>query len=237
MADATYQPKVYRDSNGNRQVVASGGIIKVESGGIIDLESGGYLTSALSHAELRTVLDSKQVRINSRDFTQTSGSSIGFQSKPAQAATSTGSVIGCEISPRVDSGFACGNVIGAHVNAYLKGTAAGTISGDVRGLNVELITDDAGVRDIGGNVSAIRIRAAFSGGTVSGKISALRVEKMEAQTNSKQWDALIELPSICTGVWNSDPGTEISGSITGYIKVRVNGADRYIALYPTGPTD
>lgn len=31
----TYQPKVYRDEGGDRQVIASGGEIKVESGGII----------------------------------------------------------------------------------------------------------------------------------------------------------------------------------------------------------
>lgn len=35
MADATYQPKVYRKNSGNTQVVASGGLIDVESGGSI----------------------------------------------------------------------------------------------------------------------------------------------------------------------------------------------------------
>lgn len=40
---AGYQPKVYRDSNGNRQVVASGGEILVESGGEIDAASGAFI--------------------------------------------------------------------------------------------------------------------------------------------------------------------------------------------------
>lgn len=35
MADATYQPKVYRKQGGDVQVVASGGSIDVESGGKI----------------------------------------------------------------------------------------------------------------------------------------------------------------------------------------------------------
>lgn len=46
MADATYQPKVYRTQGGNQIVVASTGNIKVESGGGIDLESGGQLRVA-----------------------------------------------------------------------------------------------------------------------------------------------------------------------------------------------
>ena len=40
MPDTTYGPKVFRDSGGNRQVVASGGEIKVESGGTLMSVSG-----------------------------------------------------------------------------------------------------------------------------------------------------------------------------------------------------
>ncbi|OFX13611.1 MAG: hypothetical protein A2W00_04435 [Candidatus Eisenbacteria bacterium RBG_16_71_46] len=40
---STYQPKVYREQGGSRQVVASGGSLDVESGGEIDIESGGAL--------------------------------------------------------------------------------------------------------------------------------------------------------------------------------------------------
>ena len=43
MADATYQPKVYRKQGGAEFVVASSGAVTVESGGQIDLESGGRL--------------------------------------------------------------------------------------------------------------------------------------------------------------------------------------------------
>lgn len=39
MADATYQPKVYRKQGGDELVVASGGSITVESGGALDLEN------------------------------------------------------------------------------------------------------------------------------------------------------------------------------------------------------
>lgn len=43
-ADTTYGPKVYKDSGGDREVVADGGVLKVESGGNITLESGSTLT-------------------------------------------------------------------------------------------------------------------------------------------------------------------------------------------------
>src|SRR3990167_1880826 len=190
-----------------------------------------------TNMSLRTVTDSHSVRINSRDYTQASGSSIGFQSKPAQTVTSTGSVIGGEISPRVNNDIDIANVIGLHVDAYLKGTATKTVSGDVRGLQVELVTDDAGTNTVSGDVTAIRVRAAFSASTLSGVMAPFRVEVAEAQTNSQNWDCLFQLTGNSAGVWNSDPATEVSGSIKGYIKVIVNGADRYIALYDTGPTD
>ena len=190
-----------------------------------------------SHLSLNTGGDGKQVRINSRNFTQATGSSIGLQVKPAQNATSTGSVIGAEISPRINNTFTVANVIGLHTDAYLKGTTARRISGDVRGLQVEMVTDDAATNTISGNVSAIRIRTAFSATTITGKFAALRIEKNEVQTNSKNYDAVMELTSKVAGVWNDDPNTELPGAIKGYIKVLVNGQVRYIALYDTAPTD
>ena len=41
MPDTSYQPKVYREQGGDRQVIASGGALDVESGGELDIESGG----------------------------------------------------------------------------------------------------------------------------------------------------------------------------------------------------
>ena len=46
MADATYQPKVYRKQGGEELVVADGGTIRVESGGTLVLESGSTATLA-----------------------------------------------------------------------------------------------------------------------------------------------------------------------------------------------
>ena len=43
MADATYQPEVYREQGGDRLVVASEGSADIESGGAINVESGGAI--------------------------------------------------------------------------------------------------------------------------------------------------------------------------------------------------
>lgn len=46
MADATYQPKVYRKQGSDEEVIASGGQETVESGGKIAIESGGEIEGA-----------------------------------------------------------------------------------------------------------------------------------------------------------------------------------------------
>lgn len=196
----------------------------------------GIMTTPLTlHMDFQTTSDNRTIRLNSRNYAS-SGNNIGFQSKPAQAVNGA-DITGCEISPRVNNGFTMsGSVIGAKVDAFLRGTSAGTITGDVRALNLELVTDDAGTRTISGNVNAIRIRSAFSGTTISGKFVPIRIEKAETQTNSKQYDAVLELPSTNAGVWNDAPGTEPT-TADGYIKVLVNGNARYIQLYSGAPVD
>lgn len=186
---------------------------------------------------LKSASDNKPVTINSRNYTQATGSSIGFQSKPAQTVTSTGSVIGGEISPRVNDDIDIANVIGLHVDTYLKGTTAKTVSGDVRGLQVELVTDDAGTNTVSGNVIGIRQRAAFSASTLTGYMTPFQVEIAEAQTNSQQWDYGYVFTGSNGLIWKDDYTTEVSasGAVAGAIKVRVNGADRWIALYDTAP--
>lgn len=210
----------------------------------ITLATGGIIASTSDHLILRsgttaTDLAGKTVRINSLTNIGTANSLIGFQSKPAQGASTAQNVIGCEISPRVNDTFALtgsGSLIGAHVDAYLKGTT-GNIAGDVRGAQIELVTDDAGARTISGNVNALRVRAAFSATTITGKFIPFRVEKAESQTNSKNFDALFDLTGQSPDCWSDDPTTELDqpgGTVKGYIKVRVNAADRYIALYEKG---
>lgn len=178
----------------------------------------------------------KTVRINSITNTGTANSLIGFQSKPAQGVATAQNVIGGEISPRVNDTFALtgsGTLIGLHVDAYLKGTT-GDIAGDVRGMQIELVTDDAGTRTVTGDVVGLRMRAAFSG-TITGNMVGLRIEKAETQTNSKQWEYVMELTGENGLIWDDDFGTEPSTAAGGF-KVRINGADRWVQTYSSAPS-
>ena len=201
--------------------------IKAAAGRNLDLRAATLLT--------------KPVRINSfTDSTTASGDLIGFQSKPRTGIAGTQTVYGCQISAQISNGIALtgsGSIVGGHIDVYVRGTSAGTIAGDVRGLQIELMTDDAGTRDITGYVTALRIRKVFSAGTVTGKQSAIRVEKPEAQTNSENYDGLFDLTSKGSDMWSDDPTTELNlpgGTVKGYIKVIVNDNARYIALYEKG---
>lgn len=76
MADGTYQPKVYREQGGDRQVIASGGSLDVESGGELDIESGASLKlagTAISATadELNAAADvsARQVALGDEDAT------------------------------------------------------------------------------------------------------------------------------------------------------------------------
>ncbi len=207
--------------------------------------SGATIASLSSGTDEKLLLNSKgrsEIRLNSRTDSTTTGDLIGVQIKPGQGASKTaGNVIGIEISPRLNSGVALaasGSIIGAHIDTYLKGTAVGTVNGDVRGLQVELVTDDAGTRTVDGYVAGIRIRSAFSATGITGNFVPLRIEKPEVQTNSQNYDAVLDLTGDLAGVWNDNPGTEASaGTADGYIKVIVNGAVRYIQLYSSAPVD
>src|SRR3989344_1152675 len=111
--------------------------------------SSATLASISSGTDEKLLLNSKgrsEIRINYRTDSTTTGDFIGVQIKPGQGASKTaGNVIGAEISPRLNSGVALaasGSIIGAHIDTYLKGTATGTVNGNVRGLQVELVSDD-----------------------------------------------------------------------------------------------
>lgn len=191
---------------------------------------------ALDVAATSTDMAGKTVRLNSITNTGTANSWIGFQSKPAQGVDTAQNVIGGEISPRLNDGIdltGTGSIIGLHMDAYLKGTT-GNVAGDVRGAQIELVTDDAATRTISGDVIGLRFRAAFSG-TITGDMVAISIEKAEAQTNSKQWEYVLELTGDNGLIWASGYGTEVT-TLDGAFKVKVNGADRWVPLYSGAPS-
>ena len=219
--------RTFKDNVGNNlfQFRQSG---VIESNGVNNFQINSGITSSDQAG--------KTIRLNSITNTGTGNDFIGFQSKPAQGAATAKNVIGAEVSARVNSTFALtssGTLIGMHVDAYLRGTA-GDIGGDVRGMQVELVTDDAGTRTITGDVVGLRMRAAFSG-TISGDMVAIKIEKAEAQTNSNQWEYVLELTDVNGLIWDDDWGTEPSTAAGGF-KVRINGQDRWVQTYSSAPS-
>lgn len=233
-ATATSAPiYVNADDNKVKLVPTGSGLTEVVLGDSLN----GLTADAGSNLLLNTALLSKTVRLNSiTDSTTVSGDMIGFQSKPRSGAAGSQTMYGCQIGPSISSGVATtGSMIGGHFDTYLRGTAAGTIGGDVRGLQIENVTDDAGTRTVTGDVVGLRFRSAWSG-TITGKMIAIQINKPEAQTNSKTYNFVLDLPSTIPLVWNSAPGTEPT-TADGYFAVRVNGATRYVQLYSGAPVD
>lgn len=173
---------------------------------------------------LNTTSDNTQVRINSRSFTQASGDSIGFQSKPSQTVTTSGTVQGGQISPRVQAAIGAATLIGLHVDTDAKGSTGGNIT-TIRGLELEIVSDASSGRTIT-DVEAIKFRTNLDA-TVSGNVVAFRIPTGEAAGG--QWDALAKIDNVANVFDDTDSGT--SSTKAGFIKVIVNGNARYIRLY------
>lgn len=183
-------------------------------------------------SEVIKCLSSGEVRINNRSYSGTSGDVIGFQSKPSQTVSSSGNIIGAQISPRLQSGVALtgsGSLIGFHVDTDLKGTAGGNVAGDVRGMEIEMVSDASSARTVAGNVVGIRFRTNLDA-TVTGTVACFQVPSGEAAGG--QWDALGIMDAV-TGVFDkTEAGT--TGTKAGFIKVFVGGDARFIRLYDAG---
>lgn len=179
------------------------------------------------HLFLNTVSDGKTVRINSRGFVQTSGSSIGLQSKPNQTVTTTGDVIGAEFSPRANDCDA-GAIIAIKADPVVKdATSARTVSA-LRGLEINIDLPNAGSAvTFTNDVSAIRIFADFgSGHTFSGVKAILEI----AAPNTSQFDVLMEIEAT-NSTWINATGS--LGSQIGQILIRVAGTTRALGYYAT----
>lgn len=186
---------------------------------------GGISTGNVT---LNTSVDSTQVRINSRSYTQASGDSMAFQAKPSQTVTTTGTVKGGDISPRLQAAVGAGNLIGLHVDTDMKGSTGGNVTA-IYGLEVEVVSDASSGRTISGNVSAIKVRSNLDA-TVSGIVAVLEVPAGEVAGG--QWDALANIAAVA-GVFDS-ADTNTAGTKRGYLKFRVNGTDRFVRLYDSG---
>jgi hypothetical protein len=176
--------------------------------------------------------DDAPYRINSRDYTVTSGEHCAIQSKPNMVATGSAGITPFESSPRFAAGVAGGKIVGYMSNPILKTTALlpGGNCGPMRCYEGKLETGVHSTR----TVTVMCVLEAMSDvrGTVTQGPTVVLVNKGDY----KVWESVMELKGNEAGIWKDDPATEPS-TAAGYIKVIVNANARYIQLYSTAPTD
>lgn len=210
-------------------VLATSAGINCDSAGqpIIYDQAGNILFTRDSsgHLQLKTFTDSGQVRINSRNYTQTSGDTIGLQVTPNQAADTTGEVFGAQFKPRVANTFDAATCNGIGIDSELKGSGNGALSGDLRGINMYLGATGTGT--IGGNVVCIRARVE-SNINPTGRIIFAHIVNHEG---SQGWDGLLEFTEAL-GTHSMTTNTDKTGNAkSGTIKVYANGTLYHIQLY------
>jgi len=176
--------------------------------------------------------DDAPYRINSRDYTITSGEHCGLQTKPnisvgGTAITGVG-VTGVESSPRFAAGISGGKLVGFFSNPILKTNTTAASTGPMRCFEGKLETGANATR----TTALMCILHAMSDvrGTVTQGPTVFMINKGDYNA----WESVMEFEGAETGVWNKDPGTELTATIKGYIKIVMDGSDKYIALYDKG---
>lgn len=175
--------------------------------------------------QLRPKAD-KPLKISSVDYTGTSGDKIGIQSRPQATGDGTVTLYGAQIEPRFKDAIGGASLIGLEVGPILKGTS-GNLTGDWRGIEVNLTDDNAAGRTVSGIGAFIRLRPqihhAITGGLFG--IEAL------AEGGTKGWDALLKLAAVAGLAAKATGGGVALPANVGWVRVKVDDTFYKIALY------
>jgi hypothetical protein len=175
--------------------------------------------------------------------TAASGDMTGFQTKPNQNATTTGNVVGIDVSPRIQSGFGLGAMTAILAYPTLKGSGAGTITGDIAALELIACEDDlfsasATPKVLQGDVCVMKIRSNFTVNP-SGDTTIMKIVNAE-KANGGDWDSFIKFVSKTDGSTAAGSHDLLvaagagNGSLYGNIPVSVKGVGtKYIRVYDT----
>lgn len=177
-----------------------------------------------NHHKIETNSDTKNVRINSRSYTQTSGDASGVQIKPNQTAA-TASITGLEVSPRFASAIDGTNLVAIKADPVLKGTT-GDVGGEVVGVQVNIDFGISGSRTITGDVSAFEAFLAVpSGNTYDGSVAVMRIRTV----NIKAWEVFLNFDDANTGACTVSTTSITSGTNTTHrLKCLVGGTTFYL---------
>lgn len=208
--------------------MAAGKAVILDSNSQIE---GDFKQRGANHFKLETTDDSKNVRINSRDYPGISGDSSGMQCKPNRSVTGTASITGGEFSPRFAAGIGGANLVGIKCDPLLK-AGSGNLSGKVAGIEVNIDFGTSGTRTITGDVSAFETFLAIpSGYTYSGDISVIRIRGV----NIKAWDYFLNCDNASVGAVsvaangmfkNPEADTE-----AGFLKIKIASTSYEVPFY------
>ena len=175
----------------------------------------------LANWVIKTASDSTPVKLNSRNYTRTSGDSSGVQVKPNQSVTGTAGITGMEVSPRFAAGIGGNSLVGIKCDPLLK-AGSGNLSGAVTGVQCNIDFGVSGTRTITGDVSAFESFLAIpSSNTYSGDISFLRIRTV----NIKAWDFFLNCDDAnvgavtvsANGMFKDPEGDQEAG----FLKIRI----------------
>jgi hypothetical protein len=238
MADASYQPAVYRKQGGAELVIASGGLLTFESGGYISgaMQLDSTTTAALtmgagtSASPVTTSTANKNHLGFWFESTATSGDARGLYLRQyfagAGVSGEAARIFGTVNNVAAATG---GTVNGAHISLSVSG-ASGSISGAGNALRATL---GLGANTVaGGTLAVIQVDTDFdAAATVPATCAGIRFTK----SGTGELPFVFAFDSVNAGVWDDDYSTEVS-TIAGALKVLVNGSTRYIPLYSGAPS-
>jgi len=171
----------------------------------------------------------KNVRIQSRDYTATSGEHAAVQIKPNISVGGTTGITGLEISPRFAEGIAGGKIVGIFAGIDLKGAAGGNC-GPARCVEAKLESASGSTRTVS-EAWCIDCMNSLHG-TVTDGPAAIHVG---TPGGNVAWESVMELVGTQSLCWH-DTDTGTGDTEAGYFKVIVNGNARYVALYSDAPS-
>ncbi len=186
--------------------------------------SSAYIKNVDDHLKLESVASGKTVRINSRNFTETSGDVIGFQSKPAVSVGGTTTVYGAQISPRFADGIAGASLVGVQSDCILKGDS-GNLSGDIRAFQGQLTDENVAGRTISGTASCFWAWQQLAAHTITGGVYVLHVSSAGGAT---PWSGLAKLPDDSGAI--ADLASAVS-TVNAVVKIKVGSTVSYLVGY------
>lgn len=199
---------------------------------LLELEDSSIRLRAVAndHLYIETKQDSKNVRLNNRNYTRPTDTATAVQIKPNVSATGASSMVGLEVSPRFAAGVAGADLVAIKADPLLK-AGAGNLSGGVVGCQANLDFGISGTRTITGNIAAFESFLAIpSTYTYSAAVSFLRVRNV----NIKGWDYFLDVEGAGTGLavvgatMVKDPNDDDEA---GYLKIRVAGTYYQMAFW------